>query len=82
MIAACDTFRAGAVEQLRTHRRSLATLHPPAEDGDPDKVLLYEKGYGKDSAAIAMDAIRYGKIHKYINNLYIEILYFSKGLSL
>uniref|UniRef100_A0A182S716 Signal recognition particle SRP54 helical bundle domain-containing protein n=1 Tax=Anopheles maculatus TaxID=74869 RepID=A0A182S716_9DIPT len=28
LIAACDTFRAGAVEQLRTHMRHLNALHP------------------------------------------------------
>merc|ERR1719320_11060 len=28
LIAACDTFRAGAVEQLRTHTRRLNSLHP------------------------------------------------------
>lgn len=28
LIAACDTFRAGAVEQLRTHTRRLSALHP------------------------------------------------------
>lgn len=37
LIAACDTFRAGAVEQLRTHVRHLDTLHK-------DKVQLYERG--------------------------------------
>ncbi|KAJ6656035.1 hypothetical protein lerEdw1_004440 [Lerista edwardsae] len=31
LIAACDTFRAGAVEQLRTHTRRLNALHPPGE---------------------------------------------------
>eukprot|EP00897_Mesotaenium_endlicherianum_P002686 jgi/Mesen1/2445/ME000158S01643 len=45
MLAACDTFRAGAVEQLRTHARRL-------------QVELFEKGYEKDPAAVAKDAIR------------------------
>jgi glutamate racemase len=31
LIAACDTFRAGAVEQLRTHMRRLNSLHPQAD---------------------------------------------------
>ncbi|XP_046967837.1 signal recognition particle receptor subunit alpha homolog [Vanessa cardui] len=52
LIAACDTFRAGAVEQLRTHVRRLDALHAGA-------VHLYEKGYGKDAAGIAMEAIKY-----------------------
>merc|ERR1712055_1160150 len=34
LIAACDTFRAGAVEQLRTHTRRLNSLHPIPEKGD------------------------------------------------
>ena len=60
LIAACDTFRAGAVEQLRTHSRHLNALHPPEEDGGRPLVQLYEKGYGKDAAGIAMEAIKYG----------------------
>ena len=62
MIAACDTFRAGAVEQLRTHVRHLNALHPPASGSGPPSVLLYEKGYGKDASAIAMDAINFGEL--------------------
>ena len=63
LIAACDTFRAGAVEQLRTHVRHLNALHPPAGGSGPPSVLLYEKGYGKDAASIAMDAINFGEFH-------------------
>lgn len=59
LIAACDTFRAGAVEQLRTHMRHLNALHPPEKHGGRNMVQLYEKGYGKDAAGIAMEAIRY-----------------------
>jgi len=61
LIAACDTFRAGAVEQLRTHTRHLNALHPPEKHGGRTMVELYEKGYGKDAAGIAMEAIRYAK---------------------
>lgn len=50
MIAACDTFRAGAVEQLRTHVRCLGS-----------GVELFDRGYGKDAAAVAADAIRKAK---------------------
>lgn len=59
LIAACDTFRAGAVEQLRTHMRHLNALHPPEKHGGRQMVQLYEKGYGKDAAGIAMEAIRF-----------------------
>jgi len=62
LIAACDTFRAGAVEQLRTHTRRLNSLHPIPEKGDGrPMVQLYEKGYGKDAAGIAMEAINHAR---------------------
>ncbi|XP_076171932.1 signal recognition particle receptor alpha [Ptiloglossa arizonensis] len=64
LIAACDTFRAGAVEQLRTHMRHLNALHPPEKHGNQSMVQLYEKGYGKDAAGIAMEAIRFAKDSK------------------
>jgi len=47
-IAACDTFRSGAVEQLRTHAQCL-------------KVPLFERGYNKDAASVAMEAIKEAK---------------------
>lgn len=61
LIAACDTFRAGAVEQLRTHTRHLNALHPPSKHSGRNMVELYEKGYGKDAAGIAMEAIKFAK---------------------
>uniref|UniRef100_A0A3Q1JTL0 SRP54-type proteins GTP-binding domain-containing protein n=1 Tax=Anabas testudineus TaxID=64144 RepID=A0A3Q1JTL0_ANATE len=61
LIAACDTFRAGAVEQLRTHQRRLNSLHPPEQNRGRAVVQLYEKGYGKDAAGIAMEAIAYAR---------------------
>ena len=45
MIAACDTFRADAVEQLRTHCKRLG-------------VPLFERGYEKDPANVAAEAIK------------------------
>ncbi|CAL1162259.1 unnamed protein product [Cladocopium goreaui] len=48
LICACDTFRAGAVEQLKTHSRCL-------------DVPLFERGYGKDPAEIAKNAIAHAK---------------------
>ncbi|VDK74555.1 unnamed protein product [Litomosoides sigmodontis] len=50
LIAAADTFRAGAVEQLRTHTKHLNALHA-------NSVQLYEQGYGKDPAGLAAAAI-------------------------
>eukprot|EP00958_Prasinococcus_capsulatus_P024308 scaffold3768_cov376-Prasinococcus_capsulatus_cf.AAC.23 len=48
LIAACDTFRSGAVEQLRTHCTRL-------------DVPLFERGYEKDPAAVASEAILQAK---------------------
>ncbi|KAK9149780.1 hypothetical protein Scep_008537 [Stephania cephalantha] len=45
MMAACDTFRSGAVEQLKTHARRL-------------QINLFEKGYEKDPAIVAKEAIQ------------------------
>lgn len=61
LIAACDTFRAGAVEQLRTHTKRLNSLHPADQNKGQQMVQLYEKGYGKDAAGIAMEAINYAR---------------------
>lgn len=44
MLAACDTFRSGAVEQLNVHAKCL-------------DVPLYHKGYAKDPSAVAKAAI-------------------------
>jgi len=44
MLAACDTFRSGAVEQLNVHAKCL-------------DIPLYHKGYAKDPSAVATAAI-------------------------
>ncbi|KAI4249835.1 MAG: hypothetical protein L6R42_008893, partial [Xanthoria sp. 1 TBL-2021] len=62
LIAACDTFRSGAVEQLRVHARNLKDLSDRENLG---RVELYEKGYGKDAAHIARDAVAYAQQHKF-----------------
>lgn len=53
LIAAGDTFRSGAVEQLAVHVRNLKEL--TAREGG--QVELYQKGYGKDAATVAKDAV-------------------------
>jgi signal recognition particle receptor subunit alpha len=45
LIAACDTFRSGAVEQLAVHCRNL-------------DVPLFQQGYGNDAATIAQFAVK------------------------
>ncbi|OJJ43852.1 hypothetical protein ASPZODRAFT_122994 [Penicilliopsis zonata CBS 506.65] len=62
LIAACDTFRSGAVEQLRVHARNLKELSSRENVGE---VELYEKGYGKDAANVAKDAVEYGAANKF-----------------
>jgi len=48
MIAACDTFRSGAVEQLAVHAKNLV-------------VEVFHRGYGKDPAGVAKEAITAAK---------------------
>ncbi|THH04688.1 hypothetical protein EW145_g5324 [Phellinidium pouzarii] len=64
LIAACDTFRSGAVEQLRVHVRNLSMLDVSGPDGKGG-VELFERGYGKDAAGIAKEAIGYAKDHDF-----------------
>ena len=48
LIAACDNFRSGAIEQLKTHTKALGCQ-------------LFEKGYKDDPAYIAKEAIEEAK---------------------
>lgn len=50
VVAAADTFRAGAIEQLREHTNRL-------------NVKLIAQNYGSDPAAVARDAVLYAKAH-------------------
>jgi len=63
MIAAADTFRAGAVEQLRTHVQKLQYIFKNSTDdhlAQHADVALHERGYGKDAASIAASGITRG----------------------
>lgn len=62
LIAACDTFRSGAVEQLKVHVRRLQELTQRLGGGD---VQIFDEGYGKDAAVIAQKAIEYGQRNKF-----------------
>ncbi len=48
VLAAADTFRAGAIEQLEAHARKIG-------------VKVVKHGYGADPAAVAFDAVRYAE---------------------
>lgn len=56
-IAACDTFRAGAIEQLKIHVERF-------RQGGYN-VGFYEKGYGKDDASVASTAIKQAQTEGY-----------------
>ncbi|GMM28713.1 Signal recognition particle receptor subunit alpha [Martiniozyma asiatica (nom. inval.)] len=62
LVAACDTFRSGAVEQLRTHVTNLKKLSNHANQID-----LFESGYGGADlvAKIATGAIAHAKKNNY-----------------
>lgn len=64
LVVACDTFRAGAIEQLKTHVMALKALHERGKNA-PVKIELFEKGYGRDCAAIAMEAINYARVNQF-----------------
>lgn len=49
LIAACDTFRSGAVEQLRVHANRLG-------------VQVFSQGYAKDPSAVAAAAMQCGSL--------------------
>ncbi len=51
VVAAADTFRAGAIEQLREHTNRL-------------NLKLVAQNYDSDPAAVARDAVLYAKSHK------------------
>jgi len=51
VLAAADTFRAAAIDQLQKH-------------GDALGIKVIKQGYGADAAAVAFDAIQHAKAHK------------------
>ncbi|KAH3679944.1 hypothetical protein WICMUC_000687 [Wickerhamomyces mucosus] len=63
LIVACDTFRSGAVEQLRVHVNNLKN----SADENKDKIELFEGGYGGADlvAKIARNAIEYAKKNEF-----------------
>ena len=52
MLAGCDNFRSGAIEQLATHAACL-------------NIPLYERGYGDDPAIIAKEALAEARTKSY-----------------
>lgn len=62
LIVACDTFRSGAVEQLRVHVNNLKK-----SNDNQDQIELFEGGYGGSDlvAKIAKNAIEYAKKNEF-----------------
>jgi signal recognition particle receptor subunit alpha len=59
LIAACDTFRSGAVEQLRKHVVNLGQWVERNGRDKGVKIELFERGYGKDAAEVAAHAVKF-----------------------
>eukprot|EP00056_Hartaetosiga_gracilis_P008670 m.124809 g.124809 ORF g.124809 m.124809 type:complete len:622 (+) comp12964_c0_seq4:76-1941(+) len=64
LIAAGDTFRSGAVEQLLTHCGKLRKIFNDTDDENPI-VKVFDQGYGKSDAAVAQEALHLAKANGY-----------------
>ena len=64
LIAACDTFRSGAIEQLLTHTKCLQSLYPAGKDGT-ERVTLYSNKTNKDASSVAAEGIIIGSREGY-----------------
>ena len=49
------------MEQLRVHVQNLSMLGVDGPTGSKGRVELYQRGYGKDAAGIAKEAIAYAR---------------------
>lgn len=76
LVVAADTFRSGAVEQLRVHVRNLTELSQRENVGS---IELFEKGYGKDAAVVARDAVSYATNSGKGNMLFDVVLIDTAG---
>jgi len=76
LVVAGDTFRSGAVEQLRVHVRNLTEL---SRRDDVGHIELFEKGYGKDAATVARDAVTYATGNGKENMLFDVVLIDTAG---
>jgi signal recognition particle receptor subunit alpha len=68
-MCACDTFRAGAVEQLQTHARAL-------------NVPLFERGYAGEPSSVAAqgimaarrDGITLSRLYQQLHNIMMDVM--------
>lgn len=66
LICACDTFRSGAVEQLKVHVNNLNRLNE-ASTNTKSRIDIFEKGYGSGDHVVqtAKQAIQYAEENKF-----------------
>ncbi|KAK6456958.1 GTP binding signal recognition particle receptor [Scheffersomyces xylosifermentans] len=66
LICACDTFRSGAVEQLKVHVNNLKNLNNQSSNNNT-KIDIFEKGYGSGDHVVttAKMAIQYAANEKF-----------------
>ena len=66
LICACDTFRSGAVEQLKVHVNNLNRLNE-ASTNTKSRIGIFEKGYGSGDHVVqtAKQAIQYAEENKF-----------------
>jgi hypothetical protein len=68
------------VEQLRVHVRNLSMLGINGATDSKGRVELFERGYGKDAAGIAREAISFGMPSCYISiQLYLSMYLMSNS---
>ncbi|KAG7666286.1 SRP101 [[Candida] subhashii] len=66
LICACDTFRSGAVEQLKVHVNNLTKLNESSTT-TTSKIDIFEKGYGSGDHVVqtAKSAIEYAEANQF-----------------
>lgn len=66
LICACDTFRSGAVEQLKVHVNNLNRLNE-ASTNTKSRIGIFEKGYGSGDHVVqtAKQAVQYAEENKF-----------------
>ena len=59
LIAACDTFRSGAIEQLWRHVLNLSPWVERTGKNEGVKIELFQSGYRKDAADVAPHVVKF-----------------------
>ena len=67
---------------MHTHTAHLSSFHPPLHGNGPPNVQLFERGYNKDAAGIAIEAIHYGNYCLSIVTMVITLIMSILGCKL